>query len=155
MKLSKIVAAATLFAAAALFVVACSSQARSPVSPDSSSLAAANLEGGIEGSCTDGKDNDGDKLIDCADPDCSTDPACVKNPPPTGTPCSPGYWKNHTTQFNDVCQAAADSNLSDAFNTCQDLLTAITCTGNQAGCTGARRQAAAALLNAVPPGCTE
>lgn len=122
------------------------------MSPESATLAAANLEGG-EGSCTDGKDNDGDKLMDCADPDCSTDPACVKNPPPSGTPCSPGYWKNHRTAFNDVCDEAA-AIAGDQFTSCSELLTAITCTGNQPGCTGARRQAAAAALNSVS-GCTE
>ena len=153
MKLSKIVAAATLFAAAALFVVACTSQTRSPVSPEATTLVAANLEG-ADGSCTDGKDNDGNKLIDCADPGCATDPACVKNPPPEGTPCSPGYWKNHQSAFSGACEAAANYDLSDQFGSCSDLWTAITCTGNQSGCTGARRQAAAALLNTVS-GCTE
>ena len=34
----------------------------------------------IEVNCTDGLDDDGDGLIDCVDPDCSTDPAC----PPGG-----------------------------------------------------------------------
>ncbi len=36
-----------------------------------------------ETSCTDGVDNDNDGLIDCADSDCSTDPACT-TPPPAG-----------------------------------------------------------------------
>ena len=31
---------------------------------------------GSEDSCTDGLDNDTDTFVDCADPDCATDPAC-------------------------------------------------------------------------------
>ena len=65
----------------------------------------------------------------------------------TGTPCSPGYWKNHVSDFNSTCDDV------DGW-TCQDLWTAITCKGSEAGCTGARRQAAAAALNGVN-GCTE
>lgn len=34
--------------------------------------------------CNDGIDNDGDGLIDCADPDCAHDPACVQVCVPTG-----------------------------------------------------------------------
>lgn len=40
-----------------------------------------------ETSCTDGKDNDCDGKIDCADPDCSADPACVSSCSPKGTSC--------------------------------------------------------------------
>lgn len=43
--------------------------------------------GGRPEICNDGIDNDGDGLIDCADPDCAQDPACVT---PTATPtCTP------------------------------------------------------------------
>ena len=31
---------------------------------------------GSEASCIDGLDNDTDTFVDCADPDCATDPAC-------------------------------------------------------------------------------
>lgn len=48
--------------------------------------------------CDDGKDNDGDKKIDCDDPDCSKDPSCDG-----GEPCSPGYWKNHPGDWVGIC----------------------------------------------------
>ncbi|MCH8028832.1 MAG: hypothetical protein IH874_02740 [Candidatus Dadabacteria bacterium] len=32
----------------------------------------------VETDCADGADNDGDGLTDCADPDCAADPACVE-----------------------------------------------------------------------------
>jgi hypothetical protein len=50
--------------------------------------------------CNDGIDNDGDKLIDCADPDCSTDSACQKK-----TACTPGFWKNHPELWTQCCTA--------------------------------------------------
>ena len=59
-----------------------------------------------------------------------------------GTPCSPGYWKNHESQFNLYCDAAGD---------CNQLWTAINCKGANATC---GRSAAADALNAVS-GCTE
>jgi hypothetical protein len=37
--------------------------------------------GAVESSCLDGVDNDGDGLVDCADPDCSPDHQCVAAPP--------------------------------------------------------------------------
>jgi hypothetical protein len=49
--------------------------------------------------CTDGLDNDGDKLVDCADNDCSADPACKK----AGADCSPGYYKNHVEVWCGTC----------------------------------------------------
>jgi hypothetical protein len=36
--------------------------------------------------CTNGIDDDGDDLVDCADPDCAADPACAATPTPTDTP---------------------------------------------------------------------
>ena len=36
--------------------------------------------GGTEISCSDGLDNDGDGLVDCADPDCASNPACQTSP---------------------------------------------------------------------------
>jgi hypothetical protein len=147
MRLDRIVAAATMFAALSMLVVACTSQQRSasPVSPSAISAGGLSLEGG-KGSCSDGVDNDGDKLVDCSDSECATDPACTK----TGTPCSPGYWKNHVAQFNAVCDAAAAVG-GDQFTTCAQLWTAITCKGSDAFC---GRSAAAAALNTVS-GCTE
>jgi hypothetical protein len=100
--------------------------------------------------CNDGIDNDKDTLIDCKDPDCATDPAC-KVPPPSGIPCSPGFWKNHPDDFNEFCDEAAASTLDPRLDTCAELLAAVTCKGADATCL---RSAAAALLNAVS-GCQE
>jgi hypothetical protein len=139
------VAALTLFAALGLFLVACTSQAPSPLSPSGASLSALNLEGGKD-SCADGIDNDGDKAVDCEDSECATDPACTKG----GTPCSPGYWKNHIEAFNASCGAAA-ALPGDQFTTCAQLLTALTCKGSDASC---GRSAAAAAMNTIT-GCVE
>ena len=87
--------------------------------------------------CDNKVDDDGDKLVDCEDADCKCEP-------PKGTPCSPGYWKNHPDHFNSVCGSVPGW-------TCGSLLTAITCRGSNASC---RRQEAASALNAVS-GCTE
>jgi len=86
--------------------------------------------------CKDGKDNDGDKLVDCEDPDCD----CGGG----GTPCSPGYWKNHVDHFNAVCGSVSGW-------TCSSLWTAITCKGSDSSC---GRSAAAEALNDVSD-CTE
>ena len=59
-----------------------------------------------------------------------------------GTPCSPGYWKNHVEAFNTYCSQAGD---------CDALWTALNCKGSDASC---GRSDAAAALNAVS-GCTE
>jgi len=61
-----------------------------------------------------------------------------------GTPCSPGYWKNHLDEFNVVCGSVAGW-------TCDTLLTALTCKGSDSSC---RRSDAAGALNAIT-GCTE
>lgn len=94
--------------------------------------------------CDNGKDDDGDKLVDCDDPDC-------KCPPSDGVPCSPGFWKNHLDLFNQYCDAAA-ALPGDQFTTCAQLWTALTCRGSDAGC---GRSAAAAALNTASGGCTE
>lgn len=94
--------------------------------------------------CGNGIDDDDDKLVDCDDPDCKCEPT------KKGTPCSPGYWKNHPTQFHQWCQAAADLP-GDQFTTCDELYTALTCKGSDASC---GRHAAASALNQVS-GCTE
>jgi len=117
--------------------------------------------------CNNGYDDDGDKLVDCEDPDCAGDPYCksqeicdngidddgdklvdCEDPDcvcePEGKPCSPGYWKNHLDDFNAVCGQVSGW-------TCDELYTAITCRGSNASC---RRSEAAEALNAVS-GCTE
>lgn len=86
--------------------------------------------------CDNRIDDDDDKLVDCDDPDCD----CGKK----GTPCSPGFWKNHESEFNFWCSQVPGW-------TCADLWTAINCKGSDASC---KRSAAAAALNAVS-GCTE
>jgi hypothetical protein len=53
--------------------------------------------------------------------------------------------------FSQHCQAAVNLNPSDSFNSCQDLMTALTCGGSDASC---KRSEAAGLLNQVS-GCTE
>ena len=95
--------------------------------------------------CDNKADDDDDKLVDCDDPDCKCEP------PKEGTPCSPGYWKNHESEFNQYCQAAADLDPNDAFATCNDIMTALTCRGRDSTC---MRSAAAALMNRLT-GCTE
>jgi hypothetical protein len=102
-----------------------------------------------ETNCTDGVDNDKDGAIDCKDLDCKCEP------PTKGTPCSPGYWKNHLTEFYRNCSAAA-SGAPAYLDTCQKLLVALggtstPCRGSDASC---HRSEAAALMNAVS-GCTE
>ena len=75
------------------------------------------------------------------------DPKCVE--PPTGTPCSPGFWKNHPDEFGAFCDEAAAT--SADFADCDALLTALTCQGSDASC---KRSLAAAALNTVS-GCEE
>jgi hypothetical protein len=91
--------------------------------------------------CNDGIDNDGDKLVDCADPDCATDPACQKK----GTGCSPGFYKNHPEIWVNICCGTT----SDP--TCGELNTALTCKGSDDSC---GRSDAAAFLDACT-GCSE
>jgi hypothetical protein len=93
--------------------------------------------------CDNGKDDDGDGLIDGADPDC-------KKPPP-GIPCSPGFWKTeqHRGDFNAACGDAAALATSlglTALDTCAELLAAVGCKGADATCL---RSLAASLLNTV------
>ena len=71
-------------------------------------------------------------------------------PPPPGTPCSPGYWKNHEDAFDAACTAAA-ALPGDQFTTCDQLLTALKCKGSDASC---GRHDAAAALNTITA-CTE
>jgi hypothetical protein len=67
--------------------------------------------------------------------------------PPKGIPCSPGYWKNHISEWYNIegiCSAATSPS-------CVTLLNALTCKGADATC---GRSAAAAYLNNLT-GCTE
>ena len=127
-------------AASLAFVAACSGTSSSmiptaPTASASSAAASANFS-----------PNPGDP------PTCETDPSlCEPPPPPPGTPCSPGYWKNHITEFNSYCSAAAAVSTSDRFSSCGSLMTALTCRGSDASC---GRNAAALLLDQVS-GCTE
>jgi hypothetical protein len=96
--------------------------------------------------CDNGKDDDGDGLIDGADPDCK------KTPP--GVPCSPGFWKNHPEDFGGACgDAAALAGFLGItqLDSCDELLAAVKCKGADATCL---RSLAASLLNTVS-GCEE
>lgn len=73
------------------------------------------------------------------------DPKCVP-PPKDGTPCSPGYWKNHTELWVGIyCTDSSDP-------TCGELITALTCKGSDITC---GRTAAANFLNDAVGGCFE
>ena len=79
--------------------------------------------------------------------DCTKFPE--KCPPPKGTPCSPGYWKNHLDAWYnhpDICDS-----IQGALPDCVALLNALTCKGSDASC---HRSDAAAYLNFMT-GCTE
>lgn len=61
-----------------------------------------------KGRCSDSKDNDSDKNIDCSDSDCSDDPYCVVGPCGSGT----------ASCANDfTCQTFAETNPNDQFLT--------------------------------------
>lgn len=114
---------------AGVLAYACARDVRSPAAPDQP------LAG-----------EDGGARI-ATDPTPCPDPTPTPHPSPTPTPgtgCSPGYWKNHASEFNQWCGSVPNW-------TCASLWTAITCKGNDSSC---RRSAAAAALNAVS-GCTE
>ena len=146
----------------AIVAVACSGSSpfQSPTSPSGVAATAASSSGvagvmqdeptpcpAVAGTLEDGPVDP----IPCEPPDPGCDPEKENcEPPPTGTPCSPGYWKNHETEFAGACGAAAALE-DDSFGTCGDLLTALTCKGSDAAC---GRHAAAALLNEIT-GCTE
>ena len=44
--------------------------------------------GFTETNCSNGQDDDGDGVFDCADNDCSTDPACMGSCSPLGSSCA-------------------------------------------------------------------
>jgi hypothetical protein len=85
--------------------------------------------------CDNGKDDDGDGLVDANDPDCKK----------TGTGCSPGYYKNHPEIWVGICCSV------DSDPTCAQLDTRLTCKGSDASC---GRSSAAAFLDACT-GCSE
>jgi hypothetical protein len=101
--------------------------------------------------CDNGVDDNKDGLVDCRDPLCFESPKCKVPPPPTGTPCSPGFWKTvpHRAEFLAACDDAA---ALAAFlgitrlDTCDELLAAVSCQGADATCL---RSLAASLLNTV------
>ena len=87
--------------------------------------------------CDNGVDDDGDKLVDCEDPDC-------KDCKVEGD-CSPGFYKNHLDFWYGVYCGG------DGEPDCDVLLDALTCKGSDASC---GRSDAADYLNGVS-GCTE
>ena len=123
MKSPRILAATIVFAALALFI-------GSTVNVFSIDALAQSKE-----ICDNGKDDDGDGLIDGNDPDCKK----------TGEGCSPGFYKNHTEIWDGIC---CDGEGEPA---CADLLEDLTCKGSDAEC---GRSASAAFLDACT-GCTE
>jgi len=146
MKLMKIVAGATTVAALALLVMACSS---SPLGAGTGPSAVAGLLATVVGTedCSNGIDDNKDKLVDCDDPGCAASaPECQKTPPPPppGTGCSPGFYKNHTEFWINNTSCCTGS-------ACQALLNALNCRGSDASC---GRSAAAATLDACT-GCSE
>ena len=122
MKGPKLVAAMMMFAALAVFV--------------GSKVFSVNVSAQTKTEICDNKiDDDGDGLVDGADPDCQK----------TSTGCSPGFYKNHTDIWVGICCTDSTS------PTCGSLLTALTCKGSDASC---GRSAAAAFLDACT-GCSE
>lgn len=136
--LSTVTAPAALILALGLVITSCAQQSESPVAPS-----------GARG----GTLNTDTVPTPTPTPTVEPTPTPTPNPTPTpvpGIPCSPGYWKNHLSDFNAHCGAAAAIG-GDAFNSCGDLLEALTCRGSDASC---GRSAAAAALNTVSQ-CTE
>ena len=122
------------------FVSACSGTAlNSPTGPSASVSAATAASSGASFSINPNCE------LDPSAEGCAPPPPPPPPPPPDGTPCSPGYWKNHLTEFNAYCTAAAAVS-GDRFASCGDLLTALTCRGSDASC---GRNEAAGVLNGV------
>lgn len=70
--------------------------------------AAAGDEGEL---CADGQDNDGDALVDCADPACAADAAC-RNPPPSVA----GFEAPESVSFDPATRAWYVSNQAGGAN---------------------------------------
>lgn len=119
MKVPRILAVTMMFAALALFV------GSKAFTVNVSAQKATEI-------CDNGKDDDGDGLIDGDDPDCKK----------TSTGCSPGFYKNHQDIWVDICCTG---------DQCTALLANLTCKGSDASC---GRSAAAAFLDACT-GCSE
>jgi hypothetical protein len=133
--LFNLAAPAALAVALALIVTSCAQQSESPVAP-------SGVRGGTLNEDTGGT---------TPTPEPTVTPTPEPSPtPPAGVPCSPGYWKNHESEFAQFCGAAA-AVPGDQFTTCGQLYTALTCKGSDASC---GRSAAAAALNTVSS-CTE
>jgi hypothetical protein len=143
----RLLAGLSLVAPMAL-VVACStpSSSLSPTGP--SAVVAANAHTAVSFSPNPGEPPvcEEGTVLNPATGECEVPPP----PPPPGVGCSPGYWKNHLTEFNASCAAAA-ALPGDRFTDCDDLLTALTCKGSDASC---GRNEAAGKLNTIS-GCTE
>ena len=132
--LSTVTAPAALVLALGLVITSCAQQSESPVAPSGARVGTLNGE---------------------AEPTPTPTPTVEPTPTPTptpveGIPCSPGYWKNHASEFASYCGAAA-ALPGDRFTTCDQLLTALTCRGADATC---GRSSAATALNTVSA-CTE
>ena len=106
MKSPKILAATIVFAALAMLI--------------GSSVFTVDTLAQTKEICDNGKDDDGDKLIDGNDPDCKT---------PGGKPCSPGYWKNHQSEWVGIYCGTETYPVS-----CSELLGDLTCRGSDAEC---------------------
>jgi hypothetical protein len=122
MRVPKILAVTMMFAALALFV------GSKAFTVNVSAQKATEI-------CDNGKDDDGDGLIDSADPDCKK----------TSTGCSPGFYKNHTSLWVGTCCT------DETDPTCDELLNALVCKGSDSSC---GRSDAAAFLDACT-GCSE
>ncbi len=139
--LSTVAAPVALAAALALIVASCAQQSESPVAPSGARGGTLNTD---DPGPTPTPPPEGT-------PTPTPTPTATPTPTPTtGVPCSPGFWKTHEAEFNASCSAAA-ALPGDAFATCGDLLTALTCRGSDASC---GRSEAAAALNSVSR-CTE
>ena len=64
--------------------------------------------GGTEDICDDGLDNDGDGLVDCADPDCAGDPSCGEDCEPSQTLQCPATIVTGNTGGGDATNAVLD-----------------------------------------------
>jgi hypothetical protein len=121
-----------------VFSFACAGDATSPAAPEAAQAVRSDSGGGVTASCW------GPCPTPTPTPCPTPTPTPTPTPPPPGDGCSPGYWKNHETEFAYWCGKVPGW-------TCGTLYTAITCRGSNASC---RRSAAADALNAVS-GCTE
>lgn len=85
-------------------------------------------EYGIELTCTDSFDNDYDSLIDCNDPDCDTDPACIGENECSangGVCCStPSSSASHYSDYDsscgtgEKCYSSCGNCLSEGYKCC-------------------------------------